>query len=360
MVDYFLKKILNWAVKAGASDVHVGSGEQPALRIDGELLRIEEECPVQRAAVEDAMNWILDISGSKPFECGGERDLAFALPWEDGSVRRFRASLYYEKNSPAFSIRIVPPHIKTFDELHLPTCVKRAAAMRSGLFLITGYAGAGKSATLAAIVQYINTSRAAHIITVEDPIEYIYESKRSLVRQREVGRDTEGFYAALRSALRQDPDVIMIGELRDAETASAAITAAETGHLVLSTLHARGAAQSVDRLIDMFEPGRQAQIRTQIAASLAGVLSQQLVPLAGRAGRAVATEYMSVNAAVRSCIRDGKSAYIKNIIQTGADDGMHSMEQDLAKLYFRGLIADDVARTRAFDAESLERYLTAR
>ena len=227
----------------------------------------------------------------------------------------------------------------------------------NGLFLVTGPTGSGKSTTLAAIIQEINLTRSVHIVTIEDPIEYLYTSEVALIHQRELGRDTKTFAEALRRAMRQDPDVIMIGELRALETISAAITAAETGHLVLATLHTRDAAQSIDRIIDVFPPYQQQQIRIQLSSMLLGVLSQQLIPLEGISGRTVATEYLVATNAVRNYIREGKSSQIKNVIQTGSSLGMHTMDQDLARLCRDGMIGRKEALGHAYDVESFNRYM---
>lgn len=352
-----LKDILIDGIQSSASDIHLGAGFVPALRIDGKLVRREELGPTSRedmAAVVDAM---LSEEQKKIFSVEREFDFSFDLNYGLGQNQRFRANLYHERGNVILALRIIMPNIRTLQQLCLPTELKSIAQRNNGLFLVTGPTGSGKSTTLAAVIQEINMTRRVHVITVEDPIEYVYESDQALIHQREVGSDTRSFAEALRRAMREDPDVILIGEMRDLETIAAAVTAAETGHLVLATLHTPDAPQTIDRIIDVFPAHQQQQIRVQLSSILIGVLSQQLVPIASGSGRAVATEFLMANSAVRNSIRDAKTAQIKNAIQTGSSLGMHTMDQDLARMYKENLITKRDAIAYAYDVKELERYM---
>ena len=272
-----------------------------------------------------------------------------------GDVARFRVNAFHERGKMAAAFRLIPNQIREISELGLPNVVNTFAEYPRGLVLVTGPTGSGKSTTLAAIIDKINREKAVHILTIEDPIEYTHISKRAVVVQREVHYDTFSFSAALRSALREDPDVVLIGEMRDLETIQAAITIAETGHLVFATLHTNSAAQSLDRMIDVFPAHQQPQIRTQLANMLQAIFSQRLVPAIG-GGRVVASEILVTNSAVRSLIRDGKTFQLDNVIQTGADQGMQTMDHDLARLVQAGTITYDSACDYAVDLEELNRY----
>lgn len=355
VVKFTLKDVLSEGISRGASDIHLSVGCAPLLRIDGILRPLEGSPSVSAEDMYSAVKGLLSDKQSEILNTVREIDLGFDVSFGP-SVRRFRASVFYERNLPAISLRIISSTIRTIRELGLPQGLSDVIQRRSGLFLVTGSAGSGKSTTLTAMINEINATRRAHVITIEDPIEFVHTSKKSLIQQREIGRDALSFAGAVRSSLRQDPDVIMIGEMRDLDTTAAALTAAETGHLVLATMHTRGAAESVDRIVDVFPAIRQEQVRKQLASVLTGILSQQLVPRVS-GGRVVATEYLSATVAARSYIREGKTPQLTNVMQTGATNGMHTMDQDLACLCRRAVINSADARVYSHDAESFERYM---
>jgi twitching motility protein PilT len=284
------------------------------------------------------------------------KDKEFDFSFAFGDLGRFRVNAFHERGNLAASLRLIPNDIKTVTELGMPPVIQTFADYPRGLVLVTGPTGSGKSTTLAALVDKINTEKARHIITIEDPIEFTHKSKRSAIVQREVHYDTYSFSAALRSALRQDPDVVLIGEMRDLETISAAITIAETGHLVFATLHTNSAAQSIDRMIDVFPPHQQPQVRSQLANILQGICAQRLIPAIG-GGRVVAAEVMVANPAVRNIIREGKTHQLDTVIQTGADQGMQTMDRTLVKLVQTGAITYDNAREYAVDLTEFERLM---
>ena len=339
-----------------ASDLHIGTGLPPSLRIDGELHPLSEYPSLSSEDLEDAMNHLLKQEEMQVFRKNREYDFSFSFRSASGEEARFRGNAYFESGKMTLALRLIPMKIRTMDELKLPETLKQIASHRRGLFLVTGPTGHGKSTTLASILQEINMTRREHIITIEDPIEYIYVSDKCIVHQRQVGIDTGSFSEALKRALRQDPDVILIGEMRDLETISAAITAAETGHLVFGTLHTQDAAQSVDRIIDVFPPHQQQQIRIQLSSVLVGICSQQLLPCPG-GGRTVVTEILLANPAVRNCIKEGKTNQIKTLIQTGSNSGMRTMEQSLADKVNEGILSLDVALAYAYDPKDLQRII---
>lgn len=352
-----LKALLNEVIVRNASDLHIGVGVPPAIRVDGHLKHVEGAgiptgLDMERALLEVMSKGRLDL-----FKATLELDFSFAYTGSDGTEARFRGNCFHEAHGMAAAFRLIPAHIRSIEELALPLVLKDLIRKRRGLFLVTGPTGHGKSTTLAALINEINATRFEHIITIEDPIEYVHRSIRCLVHQREVGTDTSSFAEGLRRALRQDPDVILIGELRDLETIAAAVTAAETGHMVLGTLHTQDAAQSIDRLIDVFPPHQQTQIRVQLASVLLGICSQQLVPKGESGGRVCATELLIANPAVRNCIREGKGSQIRTLIQTGASIGMHTMEQKLAEFVKSGALSLDSALTYAYDPQDLQRIL---
>jgi twitching motility protein PilT len=285
-----------------------------------------------------------------------ELDFSFSFHASEDLTSRFRGNCSYERGNLCTALRVITSNIRTTKQLMLSPAIEDVANRIRGLFLVTGPTGSGKSTTLAAIVQQINMTRFCHIITIEDPIEYLYISERSIIHQREIGSDTKSFSEALKRALRQDPDVILIGEMRDLETVSAAVTAAETGHLVFGTLHTPDASQTIDRMIDVFPPHQQQQVRMQVANILVGICSQQLLPLPG-GGRMVATELLIANPAIRNCVREAKTSQIKGVMQTGAALGMHTMDQDLARLVSEGYITRSDAFTYSYDTKELERLL---
>jgi pilus retraction protein PilT len=347
-IEYLLEE----TIKKKASDLHIQVGLPPVLRVDGALIKIAGVPPLDEQAVESLIFAILDQDQQQILLKDKEFDFSFAF----GDIARFRVNAFHERGNLAAAFRLIPSAIQTVTELGMPPIVSTFAEFPRGLVLVTGPTGSGKSTTLAALVDKINTEKAQHIITIEDPIEYTHKSKRSVVVQREVHYDTYSFSAALRSALREDPDVVLIGEMRDLETISAAITIAETGHLVFATLHTNSAAQSIDRMTDVFPPHQQPQIKSQLANILCAICSQRLVPAIG-GGRVVAAEVLIANAAVRNIIREGKTHQLDAVIQTGADQGMQSMDRTLVKLIQTGVITYDNAREFANDLVEFDRLM---
>lgn len=347
-----IEVLLEEVVRRRASDLHLQVGLPPMLRIDGSLVPVAGFNPLDEASVETLVFAILDQDQRQILLKDKEFDFSFAF----GTLGRFRVNAYHERGNLAAALRLIPNEIKSINELGLPGTVLNFADFPRGLVLITGPTGSGKSTTLAALVDKINTERAQHIITIEDPIEFTHKSKKSVVVQREVHYDTYSFSAALRSSLRQDPDVVLIGEMRDLETISAAITIAETGHLVFATLHTNSAAQSIDRMIDVFPPHQQPQVRAQLSNILMAIVSQRLIPAIG-GGRIAAAEILVANPAVRNIIREGKSHQLDAIIQTGAEQGMQTMDRTLASLVQAGTITYDNAREYAVDLTEFERLM---
>lgn len=347
-----IEVLLEEVVRRKASDLHLQFGLPPMLRIDGSLAPIAGYNPLNEASVEALVFSILDQDQRQILIKDKEFDFSFAF----GTLGRFRVNAFHERGNIAAALRLIPNEIKSVTELGLPSTVLNFAEFPRGLVLVTGPTGSGKSTTLAALVDKINSEKSQHIITIEDPIEFTHRSKKSVVVQREVHYDTYSFSAALRSSLRQDPDVVMIGEMRDLETISAAITIAETGHLVFATLHTNSAAQSIDRMIDVFPPHQQPQVRSQLASILMGICSQRLVPTIG-GGRVVAAEILVTNPAVRNIIREGKAHQLDAVIQTGADQGMQTMDRTLVSLVQAGTITYDSAREFAVDLAEFERLM---
>ncbi len=344
--------LLEEVVRKKASDLHLQVDLPPMLRVDGSLTPVHGTDTLDAATVERLIFAILDEDQRQVLMKDKEFDFSFAF----GTLGRFRVNAFHERGNLAAALRLIPNEIKSVTELGMPPVVMKFAEYPRGLVLVTGPTGSGKSTTLASLVDKINSERAHHIITIEDPIEFTHRSKKSVVVQREIHYDTYSFSAALRSSLRQDPDVVLIGEMRDLETISAAITIAETGHLVFATLHTNSAAQSIDRMIDVFPPHQQPQIRSQLANILMGICSQRLVPAIG-GGRVVAAEVLVANSAVRNIIREGKSHQLDAVIQTGADLGMQTMDRTLASLVQAGTVAYDEARNYAVDLGEFERIV---
>ncbi len=344
--------LLEEVIKRKASDLHLQVSLPPILRVDGNLLALQAVNPLTEEQVEQLIFSLLDEDQKQLLLRDKEFDFSFAF----GDLGRFRVNAFHERGNLAAAMRLIPNQIRTVEQLGLPKTLNKFTDYRRGLVLITGPTGSGKSTTLAALVDRINTQRAAHIITVEDPIEYTHQSKKSVVVQREVHYDTYSFSAALRSALREDPDVVLIGEMRDLETIAAAITIAETGHLVFATLHTNSAAQSMDRMIDVFSPHQQPQIRAQLGNILMAICSQRLIPALG-GGRIAATEILVATPAVRNIIREGKNYQLEAVIQTGAEYGMQSMDHTLIGLVHSGVISYDEARNFAVDVEELDRLM---
>lgn len=322
------------------------------LRIDGALERLGGIQALNEDMVESLVFTILDEDQKQLLLRDKEFDFSFAF----GDLGRFRVNAFHERGNLAAAMRLIPNEVRSIEQLGMPPVLNKFAEFPRGLVLVTGPTGSGKSTTLAALVNKINSERAQHIITVEDPIEYTHVSKRSVIVQREVHYDTYSFSAALRSALREDPDVVLIGEMRDLETIAAAITIAETGHLVFATLHTNGASQSIDRMIDVFPPHQQPQVRSQIANILMAICSQRLIPALG-GGRVAAAEILIATPAVRNIIREGKNHQLEAVIQTGAEYGMQSMDKTLVNLIHTGIISYDEAKNYAVDPEELDRLM---
>jgi twitching motility protein PilT len=352
MNEVRIEMLLQEVINQNASDLHLQVGLPPMLRIDGALGPIANTSVLDAEAVEKLVFGILDEQQQQILLKDKEFDFSFAF----GDLGRFRVNAFHERGNIAAALRLIPNDIKTVAELGLPPVVESFADYSYGLVLVTGPTGSGKSTTLAALVDKINSEKAMHIITIEDPIEFTHKSKRSVIVQREVHYDTYSFNAALRSALREDPDVVLIGEMRDLETISAAITIAETGHLVFATLHTNSASQSIDRMVNVFPPHQQPQIKAQLSNILRAIMAQRLVPAIG-GGRVVASEILIANSAVRNIIRDGKSHQLDNVIQTSADEGMQSMDRTLANFVQSGQITYEEAKNYTVDLTELERMM---
>lgn len=347
-----IENLLQEVLDKDASDLHLQVGLQPMLRVDGALTPTHDTPPLDEEMVENLIYSILDDEQKQILDKDKELDFSFAF----GELGRFRVNAYHERGNMAAALRLIPSTIRSVEELGLPKVMNSFTEYPRGLVLVTGPTGSGKSTTLAALIDRINENRAAHVITIEDPIEYTHQNKQSVLVQREVHYDTYSFAAALRSSLRQDPDVVLIGEMRDLETIAAAITIAETGHLVFATLHTNSASQSVDRMVDVFPPHQQQQIRVQLAAILQGICAQRLVPAIG-GGRIPVTEVLVANSAVRNIIREGKTHQLDSVIQTGSDQGMQSLDKTLVDMVHGGKITYDEAKNYAVDLEELDRLM---
>ncbi|KRQ86856.1 Twitching mobility protein [Caloramator mitchellensis] len=344
--------ILIRAVEMEASDIHITVGIPPTFRINGILKHIGEE-KVTPKDTEYCAKSILTEEQYERYLQYGEIDLSYSIQ----GIGRFRVNIFKQRGSDALAIRTVAPQIPTLEKLNMPPVLKELCTKNRGLVLVTGPTGSGKSTTLAAMINEINSSRNCHIITLEDPVEYLHKHKSSIVNQREIGYDSKSYANALRAALREDPDVILVGEMRDLETISIAITAAETGHLVFSTLHTIGASKTIDRIVDVFPPHQQQQIKVQLAAVLEGVISQQLITRADGKGRVCAMEIMVATPAVRNLIREGKTHQIDSIVQTGGRYGMKTMDSSLVELFKKGLITEEDALTYSVDKDIMERLM---
>lgn len=347
-----IEVLLEEVIKKKASDLHLQVGLPPMLRVDGTLVPVSGSEVLNEEAVEVLVFAILDEDQKQILLKDKEFDFSFAF----GDLGRFRVNAFHERGNLAAALRLIPTEILSIEQLGLPQIVSKFSDYPRGLVLVTGPTGSGKSTTLAALVDRINQERASHIVTIEDPIEFTHKSQKSVIVQREVHYDTYSFSAALRSSLRQDPDVVLIGEMRDLETIAAAITIAETGHLVFATLHTNSASQSIDRMIDVFPPHQQPQIRTQLSNMLMAICSQRLIPAIG-GGRIAAAEILIATPAVRNIIREGKTHQLEAVIQTGAEFGMQSMDKTLASLIHNGTISYDEARMVAVDIDELDRLM---
>lgn len=339
-----IQELLSYTVKNNASDLHLIPGIPPSVRVDGALLYIPKFPVLSHSDIESMVHSIITPEQKELLLTNKELDFSVGFGNDEyASSGRFRVNAYYERGYLAAAFRFLPPNIRTIEELNLPKILHSFVQMRQGFVLVTGPTGHGKSTTLAAIINEINLSKPTHILTIEDPVEYVYPKGKSIISQREVGIDTHSWAMALRSALREDPDVVLVGEMRDPETMAAAITIAETGHLVLSTLHTNSASQSVDRILDSFPPHQQTQIRIQLASTLKAVVSQRLLPLIS-GGRIPAVEVLIGTPAVASNIREGKTHMLDTVIQTSQDVGMISIDASLATLVLSGAITLEIAK----------------
>ncbi|MCD8509091.1 MAG: type IV pilus twitching motility protein PilT [Bacillus sp. (in: Bacteria)] len=338
-MDYSLEQLLKEATYMEASDVHLTVGTPPVFRIHGSLVRTEKP-PLTEEDTKTMIQEVLQEALYTQLEENGEVDFSHGIP----GVARFRFNVFRQKGQYSLAIRIIPRVIPALEKLSMPKVLKDIAVQKQGLVLVTGPTGSGKSTTLAAMIKFINENFNRHIITLEDPIEYLHEHKESIIDQREVGSDTGSFASGLRAALRQDPDVILVGEMRDLDTISTAITAAETGHLVFGTLHTSSASATIDRMIDVFPPNQQQQIRIQLAATLHGVISQRLLTTAHNDGRKAATEILINNHAIANLIRSEKTHQIDSILQTSRSEGMHTLESSIMDMLNYGLISMEDAK----------------
>jgi twitching motility protein PilT len=352
--DSDLDAALQQVLLLGASDLHIAVNSPPMIRIDGELRALTNAPAWNQEKVTLSLRSILTPLQLERFESELEFDFAYTL----SASARFRVNFYQQRDNIGAAFRLIPTKIMSLSELGIPDTIARFAQLARGLVLVTGPTGSGKSTTLAGLIDLVNRTRADHIVTVEDPIEFLHGNRKSLINQREVGHDTHSFGAALKHVLRQDPDVILVGELRDLETISVALTAAETGHLVFATLHTSDASQTIDRIIDVYPPHQQSQVRAQLAATLQGVVCQTLIKKAGGKGRVVATEVLIRTNAIANLIREGKTFQIPSAMQVGRELGMHTMDQHLADLVSTGQITLDAAKEKTHDLEVLNRLIS--
>jgi len=347
-----LRDLLQEMIDKGASDLHVTAGVPPQLRVDGNIVSTDHD-PLTPEMTQGLTYSVINEEQQKRFEEHKELDFSFGVK----GLSRFRGNVFMQRGVTSMAIRQIPYEIRTFKELGLPAVVEQLSNKQKGLILVTGPTGSGKSTTLASIIDKINTERRKHIITIEDPVEYIHQHKRCIVNQREVKADTESFGQALKHVLRQDPDVILIGEMRDLETMSAALTIAETGHLALATLHTNSTFESINRIIDIFPPNQQGQVRAQLAFVLEGVVSQQLVPRANGKGRVMVAEIMICTPAIRAVVRDDKIHQIYGLMQAGQKYGMQTMNQALFNAVVHGMISHEEGMRRSHDPQELTQML---
>jgi twitching motility protein PilT len=351
--NFDFAEVLTKMSEERASDVHLSPGFRPAIRVRGRITPLEEYERLTPQQTRDTVYSLLNDDQRKRFESDKQLDLAYAVP----GVARFRVNCFFQRGSISAAFRRIPHQIPNLDELGLPPVLRELTKKPRGLVLVTGPTGSGKSTSLAAMLDIINEERDEHMLTIEDPIEFLHQHKRCVVNQREVGADAENFASALKAALREDPDVILVGEMRDLETMSTALTAAETGHLVFATLHTQSTSQTVDRIIDIFPAEQQAQVRMQLSVGLQGIVTQQLLPTIDGAGRVVAAEVLIPTPAVRNLIREGKTHQIYSAIQTSGSIGMQTMDAHLAQLVRLGRVSRQLAEQRAAVPEELNRLL---
>jgi twitching motility protein PilT len=342
-LTYSIDDLLEQMVARKASDLHISVASPPAVRVRGEMERLEGYDPLSGDDTQQLLYRILSSEQQKQLEIKRQLDFSHSVP----GLARFRVNVYFQKESVGAAFRMIPDELKTLEELGIPSTLHQLAEKPRGIVLVTGPTGSGKSTTLAALIDEINRNRAEHILTIEDPIEFLHRHKRCIVNQREIGPDATTFAEALRAALRQDPDVILVGEMRDLETISTALTAAETGHLVFGTLHTQSAPSTIDRIIDVFPPEQQEQVRIMIANSLQGVVTQTLIPTADGVGRVPSLEVLLPDDAVRNLIRQGKVEQIYSVMQTNTSRGMQTMEQSLADLVQRRVVKLEDALSRS-------------
>jgi twitching motility protein PilT len=350
--EVHLEELLVKVQETGSSDLHLSVGRPPCVRLNGKIYDLSEYEDFRPSVVQRMIYDVLTDEQIQRFENELELDFAYSAQ----NIARFRVNAYRDRSHVAAALRVIPTDIPTPEQLHLPTVMMELAERPRGLMLVTGPTGSGKSTTLAAVIDKINSTRDEHIITIEDPVEFVHNHKRCVVNQRELGQDTKSFSNALRAALRQDPDVILVGEMRDNETIHLAVTAAETGHLVFGTLHTNSAAESVDRMVGVFPADEQDQIRTQLSNSLVAIISQQLLP-SQEGGRVAAIEVMIANSAIRNLIRENKAHQMHSIMQTQTQIGMQTMDQALRDLYLEGVISLDMAMSRSHNASELENMI---
>jgi twitching motility protein PilT len=352
----FLEELLQLVFDRGASDLHISMGLPPVIRVDGKLVRTDYP-PLTKEDTQRLIFSMLTNEQRRVLEQNWELDCSYGV----SGLGRFRVNVYKDRGNYAAALRSIQSNIPTFDQLGLPPIVKEISERPRGLVLVTGPTGSGKSTTLAAMIDNINSSRAEHILTIEDPIEFVHTSKRSVIHQRELGQDTRSFNNALRAALREDPDVILVGEMRDLETISLALTASETGHLVFGTLHTSSASATVDRIVDVFPPTQQQQIRIQLSNSLVAVFTQTLLPKLSsdgtKSGRIMAQEVMIVTPAIANLVREGKTAQIYSAIQTGGNYKMQTLEMALRELYVNNLVTYEDAMTKTSRPDDLKRMI---
>jgi twitching motility protein PilT len=351
--DFDFSDVLRQMVDTRASDVHITPGFPPAMRDKGKIKPMEGFPVLNAQQTREVVYGILNDDQRKRFENNKQLDFAYAIP----GVARFRVNTFFQRGTVSAAFRLVPQEIPSLDSLDVPHVLRELTAKPRGFVLVTGPTGSGKSTTLAGMIDVINSTRQDHILTIEDPIEFLHSHKESIVNQREVGSDAPDFALGLRAALREDPDVILVGEMRDLETISTALTAAETGHLVFATLHTQSTAQTVDRIIDVFPPAQQGQVRTQLSIALQGIVTQQLLPTLDGRGRTVACEVLIPTPAVRNLIREGKTHQIYGALQTSGAVGMQTMDADLARLVRNGKVSRSLAEQRASVPEELNRLL---